>query len=112
MNYPEMMFNILSLLCQEGDVLEIEGYDDGDVMITESSFPWDKRLGKMEFHSSFYNQTCHRDVYVNYSMEWLPEFRRWVNERYDLSSLQGDDTWIFKWEFCDNKLQFRDEVFR
>ena len=117
MGYSEMMMNILSLLCVDGYELEMEGYPGGEVDVLSTPFNRSKYLGHMNFRSKFYDMDCRRGLYVDYSSEWVDEFTNWIEERYDLSSLRegdedgsGSQTWVFRWECVDGKVEFRDEV--
>ena len=119
---PQMVMNILSLL-EDGDVLEIEGYNGGDLDMISCPFPTDTHLGHSTLNRTYKDdygvvRNCNRPLYISgYTDEWMDELEEWINQRWNLDSLNSGhedendlQTWMFIFTRDGDDIIFRDEV--
>ena len=113
---PWMFLNILDLI-PDGGKLEITGYPGGGISISEWCFPIDRNLGHMTMEKTYdwkgETRHCHRDLYVNgYTDEWMNQLGQWINERFNLDSLniEEDQIWVYEFIREEDTIKFYDWV--
>jgi len=114
---PWMFMNILDLI-PDGGKLEITGYPGGGISISEWCFPIDRNLGHETLERTFVDgkgetHHCHRDLYVNgYTDEWMNQLEQWINERFNMDSLDEEEDQIRLFNFTKegDTVTFYDQV--